>query len=457
MPTRSGCILSSDPTEQNENIMAAKPTEPKAECEKEPTISDLYQLVLSSKAELKLEIQNSTTEIQLQIDTITTRIDTVESKFDQHKTSVEQKLTEAQSKFLPSDEFNSTIVLLEKRIEQLENSASYQAAIINKQAEKLASLDNDKRRSNLIIHGVKEKDSPPPRQVANDLFTELGVPFGEGDCDYIYRIGPSQQGNDRPRPILIQLTKLRHKGEVFRNVHKLKDKAKWAPVHISEDLTDENSRKQRDLKAIAALATDLGYEARVNGLTISIDGKKFTYNNIDQLPDDLTLSAAKTIKVKNGIAFQGPHSPLSAMHKCPIVDGDNDYKSLEQGYFHKAATHHQMPGLARTILMTEKPFELHDLGKKIKYDQVWNNGKLNTLDELNYQKFSQNPSLRKFLLDTGKATLYEATKDPFYGCGLTLAQRKSINDQSPGKNEFGKSVMRARDRLLAETGGAPTT
>ena len=106
----------------------------------------------------------------------------------------------------------------------------------------------------MIIHGVKEKDSPPPRQIVNDLFSDLGVSITEGECDYIYRIGPIQQGTDRPRPILIQLTKLRHKGEVFKNVHKLKGKPKWARVHISEDMTDENSRKQRDLKAIAALA-----------------------------------------------------------------------------------------------------------------------------------------------------------------------------------------------------------
>ena len=242
---------------------------------------------------------------------------------------------------------------MEKRIEFLENNASYQSSIIVKQAEKLASLDNDKRRSNLIIHGVKEKDSPPPRQVVNDLFTELGIAITEGDCDYIYRIGSNQQNNDRPRPILVQLTKLRHKGEVFRNVHKLKDKAKWARVHIAEDLLDENSRKQRDLKAIAALAIDLGYEAKVNSLAIIIDGKKFTYNSIDQLPDDLTLSAAKTIKLKDGIAFQGPHLPLSAMHKCPIIDGENNYQSLEQGYYHKAANHHDMPGLAKTIMLTE--------------------------------------------------------------------------------------------------------
>ena len=221
--------------------------------------------------------------------------------------------------------------------------------------------------------GLKRKTSPP-RQVVNDLLTNLGVSFSEADSDYIYRIGPIQQNKDRAHPILLQLTKMRHNGEVFRNVYKLKDQVKWARVHISEDLSDENSRKQRDLKAIAALARDLGYNAKVNGLTITVDGEKFTYNNIYQLPGDLTLSAAKTVEVENGYAFQGPHSELSAMHKCKIIDGDQEYNSLEQRY----AKHHEMPDLAQTILRTTEAFVLHDVGKKIKYDQIWNNSKFTT-------------------------------------------------------------------------------
>ena len=203
--------------------------------------------MLSTKQELKQDIKTSSEKMQSQIDSIKTRVDVVETNVEQHKTSVVQKLTEAQAKFILSDELNATITQLEKKIEQLENNASFPATVITKQAEKLATIDNDKRMYNLVLHGIKEQNTPPPppppRQVVNDLFTDLGVPFSQADCDYIYRIGPNQQQNkDRARPILIQLTKLRHKGEVFRNVHKLKDQDKWARVHISEDLSDENSQ-----------------------------------------------------------------------------------------------------------------------------------------------------------------------------------------------------------------------
>ena len=73
--------------------------------------------------------------------------------------------------------------------------------------------------------------------------------------------------------------------------------------------------------------------------------------------------------------------------EVPIVDGTHDYQSLKQDYFHKAAVHHLMPDLARTIMLTKQPFILHDLGKKIKYDPIWNKGNLIVLDDLNYFKF----------------------------------------------------------------------
>ena len=150
---------------------------------------------------------------------------------------------------------------------------------------------------------------PPLRQQFNELFLDLGVTFTEAECDYIYRIGPVPRIKDRPRPVLIQLTKLSYKGEIFKNVHKLKDNDKWSRVHIAEDMSEENSCKQRDLRAVMALAIDKGYEAKVNGLNIIIEGKRYSYNNFDQLPNELNLWAAKTIEVKDGYAFQGRTPP----------------------------------------------------------------------------------------------------------------------------------------------------
>ena len=144
--------------------------------------------------------------------------------------------------------------------------------MIKSQADKISAFDNDKRKFNMILYGIKEQCTPPIRQQVNELFLDLGVTFTEAECDY--RIGPVPQNKDRPRPDLIQLTKLSYKGQIFKNVHKLKDNDKWSRVHIAEDMSEENSCKQRDLRVLMALAIDKGYEARVNGLKIIIEGKR---------------------------------------------------------------------------------------------------------------------------------------------------------------------------------------
>ncbi|PPQ67745.1 hypothetical protein CVT26_007032 [Gymnopilus dilepis] len=59
-------------------------------------------------------------------------------------------------------------------------------------------------------------------------------------------------------------------------------------------------------------------------------------------------------------------------------------------------------------------------------------------EEVLYLKVEQHPDLRSFLLDTGDAEIiYENTADAYWGSG----------PQNKGKNEFGKALMRVRERL----------
>lgn len=56
------------------------------------------------------------------------------------------------------------------------------------------------------------------------------------------------------------------------------------------------------------------------------------------------------------------------------------------------------------------------------------------MEDIVTRKFTQNPDLRKRLLDTGNYTLYEATSNQFWGCGLRLNSRLWTSGMIPGKN-----------------------
>ena len=47
-------------------------------------------------------------------------------------------------------------------------------------------------------------------------------------------------------------------------------------------------------------------------------------------------------------------------------------------------------------------------------------------------------------------TLYEATTDRVYGCGLSLFQRDRIGVNNPGQNKFGELLETVRRNLSGE-------
>ena len=84
-----------------------------------------------------------------------------------------------------------------------------------------------------------------------------------------------------------------------------------------------------------------------------------------------------------------------------------------------------------------RKYEIKALGKTVRESREWLSKKLQTIESLVRLKFEQNDSLRDRLISTGNASLYEATFDTFFGCGLPLSRRSDIPTQSTGKNKLG--------------------
>ena len=106
------------------------------------------------------------------------------------------------------------------------------------------------------------------------------------------------------------------------------------------------------------------------------------------------------------------------------------------------------------MLATTDPFAALKIAKGIKECEAWSAMKLDTLEKIvKFQiskkkaKFEQNPSLLEKLKATGASPLYEAPRDPYYGCGLTLMQASHIDARCPGKNKFGQLLQKIRLEL----------
>ena len=107
-----------------------------------------------------------------------------------------------------------------KRIDSLEN--------------RVDKIEAEKRKLNLLVHGVPETTGENPRVVINDLLTDLVTETTVNDCNAIYRLGQKfQTGRTNPRPILVHLARASSKGDIYGKVNKLKDLQRRTRISIS--------------------------------------------------------------------------------------------------------------------------------------------------------------------------------------------------------------------------------
>lgn len=106
---------------------------------------------------------------------------------------------------------------------------------------------------------------------------------------------------------------------------------------------------------------------------------------------------------------------------------------------------------AAKILATRNPKEQKDLGRQVKNFNpvIWDNIAQVLVYQGNMAKFTQNPKLLEFLMDTGDNTLVEASPyDKIWGIGLGEEKAKiTPPDQWLGKNWLGIALTTVKNDL----------
>lgn len=131
-------------------------------------------------------------------------------------------------------------------------------------------------------------------------------------------------------------------------------------------------------------------------------------------------------------------------------DGHHFYNSEQAFMYLKAKLFNDVETIEK-ILNTKNPVWCKRYGRAVKkFDsEVFDQNKYQFMVEVLIEKFSQNPELLKFLLDTNDSILVEASpKDEIWGIGIGVDHVDFLNpDKWPGKNLLGKALMEVRDKL----------
>lgn len=127
------------------------------------------------------------------------------------------------------------------------------------------------------------------------------------------------------------------------------------------------------------------------------------------------------------------------------------YKTAEHWMMAKKAELFKDDAVLQKILQAKSPAEAKKFGREVKnYNEtLWLAARFDIVKEGNYHKFSQNPELKTFLLNTKDRVIVEASPvDAIWGIGMAGDHKDVMNPKKwKGLNLLGFALMEVRDEL----------
>ena len=326
--------------------------------------------------------------------------------------------------------------------------------------DKIERIERDKRRNILVIEGLPEKDGEVTRGLIEKTFTDLQLGFKAGDCVAIFRRGKEKPGDNKEggarqerrakgRPVVVILLSANEKAAVFRSLKNLKNKEEYKGIYFNDDLTEQQANEQRDLRALAVFAKTKGFTSNVKAGALWLDGRKFRYEDLHRLPEDISLIKAKNLHIleDKAIVFQSPHSPLSNLYPCNITYKGEAFLSAEAAYQYTRATEGGYHREAQLIKLERNAFKAKSLTREFKTTREWEEMSEQVMREILIAKFKKNRVCSSFLLASGERTLFEGTGDRKWGCGIPISKANLITYRNPGRNLLGHLLEEVRGLL----------
>ncbi|WP_093024289.1 NADAR family protein [Pustulibacterium marinum] len=167
-------------------------------------------------------------------------------------------------------------------------------------------------------------------------------------------------------------------------------------------------------------------------------------------------------EVKDFLLFEGKTTthPTEVDERCLSRKYESSFKV--NGIVYKTAEHWMMAQrarlfhedkLAEAIIAADSIQKVQQLSREVndKNEVIWKERRFDLAVEGNIHKFSQNPELKRFLLNTDEDVLVEANKnESVWGIGMGVENPKATEVfQWKGRNLLGFALMEVRDRLAA--------
>lgn len=309
------------------------------------------------------------------------------------------------------------------------------------------------RKINLILVGLREDKAKDNMDLAKSFFKDrMATP--DIELRTVYRLGKPK--GKSPRLLLVKFANMMHRNKIWFAKSKITPE-EGNKIWIQEDLPKPLKNVHRTLYRVLKKARSFEGrfpDAQIKGQSLFIDGKPYSVDELEGLPDVLRPSTLATPQSESVVVFFGRFSPLSNHHPSPFLLEGSQFSCMEHYLAWRRAT---LSGKTNYITRASKPAD------PIIYKGILNDLRKDHLKEWDQQlgevvltglraKFQQNPSLGRFLCNTHPKSIGEASLNTKWGIGLTL-DNPNVLDSSKWSTEgnlLGKKLSQVRDELLAE-------
>ena len=168
---------------------------------------------------------------------------------------------------------------------------------------------------------------------------------------------------------------------------------------------------------------------QVGGHRVNNQGKKYSFDNLHDLPANISTHVVSSQQNEQYYGFFGEFSPLSNFHPAPFIHDGVKYHTSEQFIQKMKADFSNDRETAAQIMLAATPYECKRLSRSVKNCNVeaWNSAAMDLCYPGLLSKFQQNPGLSSFLRNTGNKTILECCYDDLWGNGLPLGDPRCLD------------------------------
>ena len=289
-------------------------------------------------------------------------------------------------------------------------------------------IENYSRKNNIRLYNIPENRNADIEDVVINLVNKhlpyKQTEFDERTFENVHRIGRAK--SETTRIVIAHFCNYKDKRSLMSVKGSFREKEN---VSMSDDYSTETAQNHKEIfpvyKSIQEKLEELGEPCNTVYLKqdkLSFKGEWYTADELENLPTG--FSPELSTPQKNDVtAFFSRRSPLSNHYKCDFKVKGEAYNCLEQYLMIQKAILFGDQQSVVALAKEQNPVSQKIIGAKISNFRrdVWQAEAGKILYEGLCAKFSQNPILKKFLLETNETELVEANpRDSFFGIRIGL-------------------------------------